>query len=268
MTHVHVNVGGFMGNLLSPVDPIFFMHHSNIDRLWDVWTRKQEKQGLPTLPTGDNLAPWQQEPFLFFINDKGQPVTANEAEAGNYATIGDFNYVYDVYQGGFNPSPVSASRRVSREVKTFFAKVTARALNFTALSSGNFNLSNTILRSAITEDDSRTVVAEITIQPPADVHDVNFNVLVNTPKGERNIDFNSPHFAGTFVFFGKPHHPGPVTFSIPLTSALKALAKQGKLDIDKPIEINVVPDTKGITLRALGATLESVTLESIEIKVF
>src|SRR5205814_339845 len=35
------NSGGFMQANLSPVDPIFWLHHSNVDRIWDVWTRKQ-----------------------------------------------------------------------------------------------------------------------------------------------------------------------------------------------------------------------------------
>jgi hypothetical protein len=39
-----------MGDFLSPVDPVFFMHHSNIDRLWTVWTAKQVRLGLATLP--------------------------------------------------------------------------------------------------------------------------------------------------------------------------------------------------------------------------
>jgi tyrosinase len=38
---------GNMTNFLSPVDPIFYLHHSNMDRLWDVWTRKQQALRLP-----------------------------------------------------------------------------------------------------------------------------------------------------------------------------------------------------------------------------
>ena len=34
---VHNNIGGWMPSPMSPMDPIFFMHHSNIDRIWDAW---------------------------------------------------------------------------------------------------------------------------------------------------------------------------------------------------------------------------------------
>src|SRR4051794_3042079 len=53
---VHNNIGGvghvtnplnfgYMADNLSLTDPIFFLHHANMDRLWDVWTRKQQKLG-------------------------------------------------------------------------------------------------------------------------------------------------------------------------------------------------------------------------------
>jgi tyrosinase len=35
---VHVWVGGSMGSIpTAPADPVFWMHHANIDRLWAVW---------------------------------------------------------------------------------------------------------------------------------------------------------------------------------------------------------------------------------------
>lgn len=34
---VHVWVGGTMGTMLSPADPLFWMHHAEIDRRWYLW---------------------------------------------------------------------------------------------------------------------------------------------------------------------------------------------------------------------------------------
>src|SRR5262249_13522623 len=63
--NVHGAMGGATGNafmvsFLSPVDPIFFLHHANLDRLWDVWTRRQAALGRPTLPQGADLATWSK----------------------------------------------------------------------------------------------------------------------------------------------------------------------------------------------------------------
>lgn len=35
--NVHNNIGGWMPTAQSPRDPIFFMHHGNIDRIWALW---------------------------------------------------------------------------------------------------------------------------------------------------------------------------------------------------------------------------------------
>ena len=34
---VHIRIGGHMGSMTSPNDPIFFLHHANVDRLWAKW---------------------------------------------------------------------------------------------------------------------------------------------------------------------------------------------------------------------------------------
>ncbi len=31
--------------MLSPLDPVFWLHHCNVDRMWEVWKVKQEKRG-------------------------------------------------------------------------------------------------------------------------------------------------------------------------------------------------------------------------------
>jgi Ca2+-binding RTX toxin-like protein len=38
----HVWVGGAMGLATSPNDPVFFLHHANIDRLWDEWIERNQ----------------------------------------------------------------------------------------------------------------------------------------------------------------------------------------------------------------------------------
>lgn len=47
---VHGQIGGDMGAFLSPRDPIFWMHHCNIDRLWAMWQQRMTDKGRSTLP--------------------------------------------------------------------------------------------------------------------------------------------------------------------------------------------------------------------------
>src|SRR5438105_3319536 len=46
---IHVAVGGFMGGFnTAGLDPIFWLHHCNIDRLWVVWRKRNPQHVDPT----------------------------------------------------------------------------------------------------------------------------------------------------------------------------------------------------------------------------
>jgi tyrosinase len=72
---VHRWVGGTMGDMTSPNDPVFWLHHSNCDRLWTLWQALHPTE-LPYLPQSgaasghnlndimifrapDSIAPWE-----------------------------------------------------------------------------------------------------------------------------------------------------------------------------------------------------------------
>ena len=44
--NVHLAVGGEMATAESPADPIFWLHHANVDRLWALW-QERNPRGLP-----------------------------------------------------------------------------------------------------------------------------------------------------------------------------------------------------------------------------
>ena len=44
---VHMAVGGNMAGPSSPSDPLFWLHHANIDRLWAAWQSKHAGQDPP-----------------------------------------------------------------------------------------------------------------------------------------------------------------------------------------------------------------------------
>lgn len=45
---VHAVIGGQMNSGSSPNDPVFFLHHCNVDRLWDQWQQRHGDAGYPT----------------------------------------------------------------------------------------------------------------------------------------------------------------------------------------------------------------------------
>jgi hypothetical protein len=88
--NVHGNIGGFMGAFMSPVDPIFFMHHANLDRLWMVWAARQKKAGRSPFPK-TNLSAWKNEAFDFFVNTAGKTVPTTAGTVIDDATL-DYSY--------------------------------------------------------------------------------------------------------------------------------------------------------------------------------
>jgi hypothetical protein len=89
---VHVLVNGGMHDVQTAApDPIFYLHHANVDRLWEVW--RASFGGVD--PISDSS--WTGKTWTFF-NENGKPVTMSACQILNAAQ--QLNYVYE---GG--PSP-------------------------------------------------------------------------------------------------------------------------------------------------------------------
>ena len=57
---VHSLIGGWMGNPdTAALDPIFWLHHSNVDRLWEVWLAQNGGRANP------GPGQWHTAPFVF-----------------------------------------------------------------------------------------------------------------------------------------------------------------------------------------------------------
>lgn len=62
--HVHDQVGGSMGRVpTAAADPIFWVHHSNIDRYWSAWIAAG---GARHMPPPDQL--WWEQTFFYNVN--------------------------------------------------------------------------------------------------------------------------------------------------------------------------------------------------------
>jgi tyrosinase len=246
-----------MGDFLSPVDPIFVTHHSNIDRLWDVWTGKEQALMKPTLPEANELLTWQQEPFFFYINSMGQPVS--QGTAGDYAAIGQFNYFY---QPGFGEQVMPKSARPQFAQKLFEATLTTNVLDSQRPTTASFQLPAALTHPAAVAA-APTLFARITPQPPLNRRGVEFHVPVNAPEGVRNVGFTNDSYAGTITFFGNHahgHNAGPETFDVPLTATVKKLRAAGRLKEDEPLRLQVVADCNGVTLTPFQVPLKSVRI--------
>lgn len=68
---VHNWVGGTMANIMiSPADPVFWMHHAQVDRIWSLWQANPANAGKhPTLTGADAiLDPWEPDTAMSVQN--------------------------------------------------------------------------------------------------------------------------------------------------------------------------------------------------------
>lgn len=81
----HGYIGGDMNNLQrAPNDPIFWLHHANIDRFWSLWRRRNPAETYPRA--------WQDEVLSGLVDTDGRPAPA--VTAGAATETFSFGYVY------------------------------------------------------------------------------------------------------------------------------------------------------------------------------
>ncbi len=92
--NVHVAIGGYMQDINKAArDPIFWLHHANVDRMWNKWL----STGTHSNPTGSN---WLDERFTFF-NRQGTAVTESVRQ---FLSARASEYRYDT-----EPAPVMST---------------------------------------------------------------------------------------------------------------------------------------------------------------
>ncbi|MGB7845197.1 MAG: tyrosinase family protein [Candidatus Acidiferrum sp.] len=208
---------GNMTNFLSPVDPIFFLHHANMDRLWDVWTRKQKRLNLPYLPTGKDLEALSNEPFLFYVNGKGDYV--GSSHAGEYFSTEKFEYNYEPGFGEKVVEPPSASLMEKHAMQTVKGTVKGNSASIIVPADAiQYHLGATI---------GASLVAQVTLPHPSATSSAReFDVIVGAPADMTEVAANSPYYAGTIAFFGKMMNmkmiSADATFAVPLPKAAEA----------------------------------------------
>ena len=82
--YIHMWIGGSMAAMTSPNDPIFFMHHANVDRLWATWQRNGHEG--PGNYAGDQTANGGVRPFGHKLNDDMWPWDGGQAVFLDLAT--------------------------------------------------------------------------------------------------------------------------------------------------------------------------------------
>lgn len=234
---VHASIGGLMGNPISAAqDPIFWLHHANIDRLWERWLR----QGGGRLNPTDDVD-WMNDTFTFFDENRN----AVRMSARNILdTATQLNYVYDDPLTRSNNSINSSLPNA--DINTQRIASTPQEVNMSANGQEvTFVLGNTpltltassqnLLERRVLVEDSIVTLNVIGVEydpenPPA------YDIYINLPQGVAPNP-HSPYYAGILSLFSL-HQKG--TFSLDITDVVSELQRRN-LITGNSISITFVP---------------------------
>jgi tyrosinase len=279
---VHGALGGDMGTFMSPRDPIFWLHHCNVDRLWDSWTRRGNA----------NTSDVQWRDFRFgsaqFVRQNG--TTAYEPQCRNLESVQNLGYEYfrrlivrpDILD---RIRPLGVLRRVDLDRLVAAPPATPPA----AAASGGGQVFRVTLPANVAAAVARAaqpsappagaaantnpepvsqgrVLVRIAAVPPSEPGAA-VRVFIGRDSADVNTPTSDPHYVGTFAFFGDPSQmPGMVPsgpgmgqfpFVLEVTRTAQALARAGR-----PLgaETNIVLVPVGVTGGSREVTVREVTL--------
>ena len=87
---VHIFIGGHMRNVPSATnDPIFFLHHANVDRLFEIWLRSFDPDEIPVQSTTEGRHPGHNK------DDYLVPLFPLKTNADMYRVSTELGYTYD-----------------------------------------------------------------------------------------------------------------------------------------------------------------------------
>ena len=228
---VHSTIAGGMGSFeFAGRDPVFWLHHCNIDRLWNRWISQGGGRADPV-----SNSSWMNTMFTFF-DETGTQVQMSGSQVVN--TASQLKYCYDEEGRGWFP----VERRVPSKERLRGILASSSKVELTATTSrlvlkldekAKAKLSRAVARSA---EDAAGPQLSLEFEgaegkPPEGY----FEIYINLPETVRDPNYRSPYYAGNVSFFGldsehaaEAHEKPP--FRVPVTNGLRRLAARKLLN--------------------------------------
>jgi len=241
---VHNDIGGWMPTASSSRDPIFFMHHGNIDRIWAVWNKTHPNSTDP-LWTGMTFTNnflnvdgsfWSPKVSDLYVPEKlgytyglGAPMAAPPTVV---ALTNKLSALFALPEAATR-KPAGIDTVTVANTKTARAgqpldvaiPVPAAALNAVrrrpAAKGGAELLTLGGQAEAAGGTHALVFLRDVQITNP---HATMFRVFVDSPGVSERTPITDPHYVGTFGVFHAGQHMGhhsPPSFAIDLTDVLQ-----------------------------------------------
>lgn len=255
---VHGMVGGFMGDpITAGLDPLFWLHHCNIDRLWEAWMRTPGK-------TMVNDPQWLNGPTSrrFILPSIGGADPGRRFTSKDTLPEGKFYRSYDDLTKGTGVTPAAIAATGVSMGPAAKQKVEPIGANAKAVQVGSSPVPTTVVMEPTAAADG---VASMGVTTPGkkvtrlyialdavrgDLPSPVIEVYVNLPDGARPED-HADLLAGSITLFGLkvaskadgPHAGNGLGFTLDITDLANRLQTAGGFDVNS-IKVTLVPRTQ------------------------
>ena len=218
--HVHGSfIGGTMGNYLSPLDPVFWLHHCVLDYFWFEWNSRGNAN------TG--AAAWVNHDMTDFVDGQGNSTVQKVAAmplapllAYRYESPRNCTRVFQPVDERVLKAFLEKARQVPVKPVRIFPISPRPLIDPVRVPRATFDLPPEAVQSTIGANQRLLLQIADVVPPPDDKTMV--RVFVNLPEGGEASP-ESPNYAGTFAFFTDPGHPHAYNTYVDLTPALRRL---------------------------------------------
>jgi len=248
-------------------DPLFFVHHANIDRMWASWNKNGGKNPATT-------ETWTQKSFVF-ADANGVRVSRKLSSVFSILSMG-YNYDVMIPKPAAAPAPASTTMMAAASATTSSSRS-----KLVAKSGSEANLGTTTMHVRLlpvagakqtdvlgleSGDGKRTylVVKDLHtwVQP-----EVLYHIYLTPPSGK--MAFNTQDYVGAINFFDAEFHDhgqgamaealGENFYSFDVTKVLEAIARTGDPSARGGLRVSFVPGgSANANAKPLVATIELV----------
>ncbi|HWF04378.1 MAG TPA: tyrosinase family protein, partial [Candidatus Angelobacter sp.] len=227
--NVHVDIGGWMGSVPTAAqDPVFYTHHSNIDRLWNIWLAQGGGRHDPLTDSA-----WKGNTYTFF-NESGGQVHMTACDILRCAE--QLNYTYEG-----EPTQVKeyCLKLIKFPIPILILQVLIHwpgppvELNEKEISVP-IDIAQVREKRQLLQSQNQSLVLELGEVTAEKEPGVVWEVYLGLPAGAK-ADPESPNYLGTISLFStgvRSHTHGefkPAHFTFPINKALDAaLSKEGE----------------------------------------
>ncbi len=271
--NIHGWIGGDMGNFLSPLDPIFWMHHNMLDCLWVDWNINLNNPNT-------NDSSWTDFHLNDFVDENGNPVSI--------PVIDTVLYPIFVYQ--FEPcSPNEANRSpiTGAQLEKFLRQGAPSVLTFgSPHASGpvaaevakpvnvSIPIDASTLQSVLGGDARTRLVLTLDGVEMPSPSDFFVRVFLDKKDASAQTPVDDPHYAGSFGVFSDPKAMANMTgdhrpkFLVDVTSTVQKLNRAASMSVDRvDLTLIAVPyNHRSPGQHELVVKIQSVVLASAHIQ--